>query len=82
MLDMNIVCRYLSTRKDLIITLRLDTLIPYHITHDMSTVPIYCSGYGKREVNMNWSMVIPKKAAPITGITLTATIPAPAASRQ
>ena len=38
----------------------------------MSTVPKGCM-CGKREAHINWSMVIPKKAAPVTGTTLRTT---------
>ena len=35
----------------------------------------------EREAHINWSMVIPDKAAPVTGTTLRTTGPVPAGSR-
>ena len=41
-----------------------------------------CSGYGKRETGIDWFMVMPEKAAPVTGTILMTTGPVPAESRQ
>ena len=48
----------------------------------MSIPIVYCSGCGKREALKYWFLVIPEKAAPVTGTTLRTTGPAPADSPQ
>ena len=40
------------------------------------------SGCGKREAHINWSMVIPEKAAPVTRTTLRTAGPVPVDFRQ
>ena len=54
-------------------------IVSHSVSH-MSTV--YNSGCGKREAHKNWSMVVPEKAAPVTGTTLRSTGRVPADSRQ
>ena len=47
------------------------------------TCPVYTNSGGvKREVHKNWSIVIPEKAAPVTGTTLMTPGPVPVDSRQ
>ena len=45
-------------------------------------LPISASGCGRKEVHINWFMLKPAKAAPVTGTTLRFTGPVPAGSRQ
>ena len=42
----------------------------------------YRSGCGKGETHINWSTVIPEKAAPVTGTTLRTSGSVPTDSRQ
>ena len=48
----------------------------------MSTIPVIVGGVGKERRIKNWPMVMPEKAAPVTGTTLRTTGPVPADSRQ
>ena len=49
----------------------------------LSSRPLHTnSGCGKREAHINWFMVIPETAAPVTGTTLRTPGPVPADSRQ
>ena len=59
--------------------------IPYHCTcsdvrgvRDVRDMRVQCvlhtiSGCGRRDTHIDWSMVIPDKAAPVTGTTLRTT---------
>ena len=45
-------------------------------------MPTFLVVVGKREAKINWSMVIPEEAAPVTGNTLRTTGPVPVDSQK